>query len=66
MKRSGRSVRLASRVIEIDEVFEVRIVSLPQMRHQVFKDRNLDGLTLGCGLDNQVGGAQGPSVCRWS
>jgi hypothetical protein len=58
MNFSGRSVRLASRVIEIDEVFEVRIVVRPQMRQQVLEDRLLDGLALGRGLDHQVGLAE--------
>ena len=58
MNFSGRSVRLASRVIEIDEVFEVRIVFGPQMRHQVFEDRDLHRLAFGRRLDDQV--ASGP------
>ena len=35
MKRSGRSVAAASRVIEIDEVLEATIASGFEMRHQL-------------------------------
>ena len=38
MNFSGRSVRDASRVIEMDEVFEVRIVCGFDMRKQVLED----------------------------
>ena len=55
MNFSGRSVRLARRVIEIDEVLEVRIVCGLQMRHQIFEDRLFDGLAFGRGLDDQIG-----------
>ena len=58
MNFSGRSVRLASRVIEIDEVFEVRIVVRLQVRQQVLEDRLLDRLAFGRGLDDQVALAQ--------
>jgi hypothetical protein len=58
MNFSGRSVRLASRVIEMDEVFEVRIVERLEMRQQVFEDRLLDRFAFGRGLDDQVAGAE--------
>ena len=38
MNRSGRSVPEASRVIEIDEVFEVRMVCGAEVRHQRLED----------------------------
>ena len=42
-------------MIEIDEVFVVRIVSGLQARHQRLEDLGLDLLALGRGLDHEVG-----------
>ena len=53
MNFSGRSVRLAKRVIEIDEVFDVRIVCVLQMWHQLVENRLFYGFVLGCSLDHQ-------------
>jgi hypothetical protein len=54
MNFSGRSVRLARRVIEIDEVFEVRIVSGFRCGSRSSKIACLDRLPFGRGLDDQV------------
>ena len=64
MKRSGRSVCAASRVIEIDEVLVARIASGLRMRAELRKDLALDGLVLGRRLDHQVGAGQALHVRR--
>ena len=58
MKRSGRSVAAASRVIEIDEVLEAMIVSGLRNGTQVGEDLALDVLVLGRRLDHQVAVAE--------
>ena len=58
MKRSGRSVTAARRVIEIEEVLVARIALLLEMRTKVDEDLALDRLVLGGGLDDEVGLAE--------
>ncbi len=54
MKRSGRSVEAASRVIEIDEVLVARMASGFSAGAQVGEDLALDLFLLGRGLDHQI------------
>ena len=54
MKRSGRSVAAASRVIEIDEVLVPTMVSRLEHRTQRGEDLALDLFLLGRGLDHQI------------
>ena len=59
MKRSGRSVAAASRVIEIDEVFVATSASgRSDMGTERREDLSLGRLVLGRGLDHQVAGAE--------
>ena len=58
MNRSGRSVPEASRVIEIDEVFEVRMVCGARCGTSALKIWRLSGSRLGRGLDDEVGLAE--------
>ncbi len=54
MKRSGRSVAAASRVIEIDEVLEARIASGFSDRADLGENLALELFFLGRRLDHQV------------
>ena len=54
MKRSGRSVAAASRVIEIDEVLVPTMVCRLERRAQRGEDFALDVLLLGRRLDHQI------------
>ena len=54
MKRSGRSVEDASRVIEIDEVLVAMMVSGLSDRAEVGENLALDLFLLGRGLDHDV------------
>jgi hypothetical protein len=54
MKRSGRSVVEARRVIEIDEVLEARIASGLRTGQTDCEDLALDLLVLGGGLDDEI------------
>ena len=54
MKRSGRSVTAASRVIEIEEVLLAMIAPGFRLRHQAGEDLALELLVLGRGLDHEV------------
>ena len=54
MKRSGRSVAEARRVIEIDEVLEAMIASGFSERTELGENLALDLLILGRGLDDEV------------
>ncbi len=58
MKRSGRSVAEASRVIEIDDVLVPMIASGFSAGHRLGEDRALDVLLLGRGLDHEVAVAE--------
>ena len=58
MKRSGRSVTAASRVIEIEEVLLARIAPGLQMRQKAGEDLALELLVLGRRLDHQVAVAE--------
>ena len=58
MKRSGRSVAAASRVIEIDEVLVASIASGLQHRVERVEDLALQRLVLGRGLDDEVAVAE--------
>ena len=62
MNFSGRSVPEASRVIEIDEVFEVRIVCGARCGTSAAKILVLERLPLGRRLDDQVAGAEDGEV----
>ena len=66
MKRSGRSVIAASRVIEIDEVLLAMIASGRRLRQQAGEDLALELLVLGRRLDHQLAVAElvvGPRRC---
>ena len=54
MKRSGRSVDDANRVIEIDEVFVARMASDLSDVTYIGKDLALDLFFFGCGFDHQI------------
>ena len=54
MKRSGRSVEDASRVIEIEEVLVARIGVGLQRRAKLAEDLALDVFLFGCGFDDQI------------
>ena len=54
MKRSGRSVTAASRVIEIDEVLLARIAPGCRLGSRLREDLALDLLVLGRRLDHQI------------
>ncbi len=54
MKRSGRSVLAASRVIEIDDVLEAIERLRLQDRADVVEDLALDLFLLGRGLDHEI------------
>jgi hypothetical protein len=56
MNRSGRSVRLARRVMEIDEVLEVRIVSGFRCGSRSSKIAAFHRFPFRRGLDHEVGG----------
>ncbi len=58
MKRSGRSVTEASRVIEIDEVLEAIIALGFSTGQSADEDLALDLLVLGGGLDDEVAVAE--------
>ena len=58
MKRSGRSVDAASRVIEIDDVLVPMIASGLSDRAEAREDLALDVLVLGRRLDHQVAVAE--------
>ncbi len=58
MKRSGRSVAAASRVIEMDEVLEATIAVGLEARHEPLEDVALHVLALGRGLDHEVAVAE--------
>ena len=62
MNRSGRSVPLASRVIEIDEVFEVRMVCGARCGTSALKICVLERLLLGRRLDDEVAVPEGGEV----
>ena len=54
MKRSGRSVEDASRVIEIDEVLVARMASGLSDGAEIGEDLALDVFLLGRGLDHEI------------
>ncbi len=64
MKRSGRSVAAASRVIEIDEVLEATIADGFRCGTSCLKISRLTCLALGGGLDDDVAFAE-PCHSRW-
>ena len=62
MKRSGRSVTEASRVMEIEEVLVARMALFFSLRTKVDEDLALDRLVLGGRLDDEVGLADGLQI----
>ena len=58
MKRSGRSVEAASRVIEIDDVLVAEDRVGLEMRAEVGEDLALDVFLLGRGLDHEIAVAE--------
>ena len=60
MKRSGRFVAAASRVIEIEDVFEARIAPGRQIRVEAAEELLLDGLVLDDRLDRRRPRRPGP------
>ena len=64
MKRSGRSVEEASRVIEIDEVLVPRMASGLSDAAELGEDLALDVFLLGRGLDDEVAVGEGLACCR--
>ena len=64
MKRSGRSVGAASRVIEIDEVLVARMRLRLEHRADLPEDLALDRLVLGGRLDDEIGLGQVLDVRR--
>ena len=55
MNRSGRPVAAASRVIEIEEVFDARMACGGQIRSELAEELLLDFLVLDDRLDDRVG-----------